>query len=54
MMTDRNYSYGKHYIMYRIIKSLCYTCETNIMLHANYVSIKRNKRNREQQQKASS
>ena len=31
-----------HFIRFTYIESLCYTPETNIMLHLNYISIKKN------------
>lgn len=35
MLTDGNYSYDEHLVMYIIIKSLCCTPETN-MLYIKY------------------
>ena len=41
MVTDSNWSYcSDNSTMYKAIKSLCYTRETNITLHVNYNSIR--------------
>ena len=40
MATDGGYTYhGGHWIMYRIVKSLCCAPEINITLYVNYISI---------------
>lgn len=40
---DSNYTYcGEHLVIYIIVKSLCYTPETNT-LYINYVSVKKKK-----------
>ena len=42
-MTDGNWHHGDHIVMYKDIKSLFCILKTNIILHANYNSIKINK-----------
>ena len=37
---DHTY-YGEHRVMQRIVKSVCCTPETNIILYVNYTSIKK-------------
>lgn len=39
MVTDGNYNYGEHFIMYLTAKSPSYTPETNVLLYINYISI---------------
>ena len=39
-MTDGSYACGEQGIMYRLVKSLCWTPETNVTLCINYTSIK--------------
>lgn len=42
MVTDGDYpSRGEHFIKYIIVKSLCYTLETNVILYVNYISMKK-------------
>ena len=42
MMTDGNYTYcGDHFVMFIIVKSLCCTPDTNIILHVNYTSMEK-------------
>lgn len=41
METDGNYTYwDKHFIMYIMVKSVCCTPETNMLLDVNHTSIK--------------
>ena len=39
MVTDGNHTYGEHWVMYRTVKSICYTPETKVTLYANDTSI---------------
>lgn len=39
-MIDGYYTYhGKHWVMYRILESICHILETNITLYASCISI---------------
>ena len=40
MVTEGNYTYSEHFVMYIIMKSLCCTPETTIILYINYTSNK--------------
>jgi len=41
MVTDGDYTYSsEHWVVYRIVKSVCCTPETNIILYVNYTSVK--------------
>lgn len=33
MVTNGDYTYGEHSVMYRIIESVCCTAETNVTLY---------------------
>ena len=46
MVTDGDYTYCS--IMYRIVESICCTPETNITLYANYASVEKKKKERNQ------
>lgn len=42
MVTDGKYTYGSElFIMYRIVKSLCFTPKTNIISYVNYTPLKK-------------
>ena len=41
MVTDGSYICGAYSIMYRRVKSLCHTPETNVMLCVNYTQKKK-------------
>ena len=43
-MTDNYTYYGEHFIVYVIVESLCCIPETNVGLHVNYTSIKKNRK----------
>ena len=39
---DYEYTFhDEHWVMYRIVESLYYTCETNITLYINYTGIEK-------------
>jgi len=38
MVTDGDYTYCEHWVIYRIVESVCCTTETNITVYANYVN----------------
>ena len=40
-MTDGDYTYGEHWVMYRIVESLCCTPETTVTLCVSHTSIKK-------------
>ena len=45
MVTNGNYAYyGEHFVMYRIVKSLCCTPETNVVLYLTVLQLKIKKR----------
>ena len=44
MVTDGDHTYDEHGVMYRIVKLLFCTPETNITLYVNYISIKKKKK----------
>jgi len=37
MGTDGSYTGGEHSIMYKLVESLGYTPETNVILYVNYI-----------------
>ena len=41
MRTDGSYAYGEQSIMYKLVKSLLCTPETNVILCVNYLQIKK-------------
>ena len=40
MVIDGYWTCGDHFVMYLIVRSLCCTPETNLILYINYISIK--------------
>lgn len=48
MVTDDNYSYDEHSVMYRIV-SLCCSPETTITFYVNYTSIKKRKKEKKEE-----
>ena len=47
MVTDESYTGGEHHITYRVVESLGCIPETNVLLCANYASIKNKLKNKE-------